>query len=323
MVHYSKASGGRPAGSAKPNGSSPAANLRQTATAAQPDVVEALTRLGFNLNEGRAYATLLRLGPCTGYEVSRRAAIPRSAVYNALRRLVSSGAARSVGSDPERFVATPVEALLELLAKRFEASGEDLRSAIEQMDVHPTEPDAFSVRGYSRILEEAARLINGAAGTLILSGWPRELRTLTKELANAQQRGVYTVIFSHARLPDDLAGIHFSYSLAEQDLEAFWRHRLVLVADERQTLLAATEGSRDDTAMLSEAAAIAEFATGQIALDVTLLAQRHDHDVSEVMAKVLGDRVGRLDELLASGVEPVLAREHGDKAQRRQRRARG
>ena len=38
---------------------------------AEPDVVEALTALGFSLNEGRAYAALLQHGPQTGYEVGQ------------------------------------------------------------------------------------------------------------------------------------------------------------------------------------------------------------------------------------------------------------
>ena len=88
----------------------------------QQDVVQALVALGYSLNEGRAYSALLQAGPSTGYEVSQRANVPRSAVYGALRRLVSSGAARSLAGAPERFVATPAESVLDLLRQRFEAS---------------------------------------------------------------------------------------------------------------------------------------------------------------------------------------------------------
>jgi len=278
-----------------------------------PDVLEALSALGFNLNEARAYAALLGLGPATGYEVGQRAAVPRSAVYAVLRRLVERGAARSLGGSPERFVPTPPAELLALLRKRLDASGRALETAVAELDREPSRPDAFSVKGYDRVLEEAARLCAGARRSLYLSGWPRELALLEGEVAAAQQRGAHVVVFSHSALPDTLAGIHYSYALPEDELERFWRHRLVIVADDTRTLLAATEKARHDTAVLSETAAIAELVTSQIALDITLLAQRHHHDTRKVMARMLGDRVGRLDHLLAAGPPAELGVAHRPK----------
>ena len=105
------------------------------------------------------------------------------------------------------------------------------------------------------------------------------------------------MIFSHATLPD-LAGEHFSYGLEEAALEDFWSHRLVVVADDRRTLIGATEQKDGDDAVVSETSAIAEIATSQIALDITLLCQRVGRDPGATMAKMLGHRVGRLDSLL-------------------------
>ncbi len=266
----------------------------------QSDVVEALVSLGFNLNEGRAYSALLKLGPSTGYEVSQRASVPRSAVYAVLRRLVEDGAARSLPGNPERFMATPPEALLKLLYRRFDASGTSLADAIARLDVAPSVPDAFSVRGYDRVMEEASRIASSAKDTLVISGWPRELDKIGAELAAAQSRDVYTVLFSHAVLGEMLAGIHFSYALPEDGLEGFWEHRLVVVADDHRTLIAATQMNDSDTAVLSETPAIAEFAVGHVALDITLMAQRSKCDISKVMARILGDRVGRLHTLRPS-----------------------
>ena len=298
---------------------SSAAQMRHTEGMVASDVVDALAALGFNLNEGRAYSALLRLGPSTGYQVAQRAGIPRSAVYTALRRLVSAGAARSIPGGPERFVAAPADALIALLTKRFQSSSDSLRNAISHMDVAPAVPDAFSVRGYGRVMEEAARVIGSATQTLAVSGWPRELCAVADDLRAADQRGVYAVLFSHTKLTKEIAGMHFSYGLAQEALEAFWQHRLVIVADDKHTLVGATENANSDTAVLSETPAIAEFAVGQIALDITLLALRHHHDVSDVMARLLGDRVGRLDSLLADQPPPTLGVKHG--AKRRPKKA--
>lgn len=263
-----------------------------------PDVVPALVALGFSLNESRAYAALLQESPATGYEIGVRAQIPRSAVYGVLRRLVNAGAARSIAGSPERFAPAPAEDLLLLLRRRFEASTEQLEEAIRRIDVTPPTPDAFSVRGYERILEEAERLLRGAEQRVVLSGWPREIEQLTGELKRAAKRRVYTIVFSHAALPP-LPGDIFSYGLDERSLEEFWKHRLVVVADDRRSLIGATEMVDSDNAVVSEMSAIAEIATSQVALDITLLSQRTHRDIGGVMAKMLGPRVGRLDTLLA------------------------
>jgi sugar-specific transcriptional regulator TrmB len=264
----------------------------------EPDrIVPALTALGFSLNESRAYAALLVESPATGYEVGVRAQIPRSAVYGVLRRLVKSGAARSIAGSPERFAPAPASDLIDLLRKRFDTSTEALEEAIRHLDVAPPAPDAFTVRGYPRILEEAERLVRGAQERLVISGWPREIEQLVSELKRAAKRKVYAVVFSHAELPT-LPCETFSYGLEEKGLEAFWKHRLVVVADDRRSLVGATEMNDADNAVISETPAIAELAVSQVALDITLLSQRMQRDVGGVMAKMLGDRVGRLDTLI-------------------------
>jgi HTH-type transcriptional regulator, sugar sensing transcriptional regulator len=279
----------------------------------EADLIAALTEHGFSLNESRAYAALLAAGPSTGYEVGQRAQIPRSAVYGALRRLVQAGAARSIRGSPERFVAAPTEALTGLLRDRFESSAQRLETAVRSLDARPPIPDAFSVHGYERVLEEARRLIRTAEDRVVISAWPRELVALADALDEcaAHKRRIW--IFSHASLPDRLPGSHFSYGLEEARLEDFWKHRLVIVADDRRTLIGAVERNDADNAVISETIAIAEIATSQIALDITLLAQRHAFDTNEIMAQILGDRVGRLDELLEGAPEATLGRRAGSR----------
>ena len=260
-------------------------------------LVTALVALGFSLNESRAYGALLEESPATGYEVGVRAQVPRSAVYGVLRRLVKAGAARSIAGSPERFAPAPAEELLALMRKRFDTSTLALEIAMREIDSTPAPPDAFSVHGYDRILEEAERIIHGAKARLVVSGWPREMIHLAAELRRAAKRRVYVVVFSHAELPK-LPGAVFSYGLKEAALEAFWKHRLLLVADDQRTLIGATEKLESDTAVVSETSPIAEVAASQVALDITLLAQRKGRDARAVLAKMLGPRVGRLDSLL-------------------------
>jgi sugar-specific transcriptional regulator TrmB len=260
-------------------------------------VVSALEALGFSLNESRAYVALLQESPATGYEVGVRAQIPRSAVYGVLRRLVKAGAARAIAGAPERFAAAPPQEVLALLRKRFEASTSSLEQSVRSLDTTPQAPDAFSVRGYDRILEEAERLARTAAKKLVVSGWAREIKHLLPELKRAQKRIDLLVVFSHSTLPK-MPGEIFSYGVDEAELETFWKHRLIVVADDRTTLIGATDRVESDSAVLTETPAIAEVATSQISLDITLLCQRSGRDARAVLARMLGDRIGRLDTVL-------------------------
>ena len=192
----------------------------QGSLSAPPAMVAALLELGFHLNEARAYAELTRAGPCTGYEVSRRAGVPRSAVYGVLRRLVDQGAVRSIAGNPERFAATPIASLVAQLRRRFDGSATQLREAATQLDAPPAGPDAFSVRGYERILEEAARVVLGARRTLVLSDWPRELAELRTPLAAAAKRSVYT--WSSRTRPSPTVCRAFTSATAWPS--ASWRH---------------------------------------------------------------------------------------------------
>jgi HTH-type transcriptional regulator, sugar sensing transcriptional regulator len=263
----------------------------------ESELVPALEAVGFSLNESRAYTALLAESPATGYEVGVRAHIPRSAVYAVLRRLVRVGAARSIAGTPERFVPAPFKELQMLLRRRFEISEKALEEAVANSEFRPPPPAAFSVTGYQRVLEEAERIVRGAEARIVVSGWPREIAALATELGNAARRRVHAVVFSHAELPN-LPGEVFSYGLSEAALERFWKHRLIVIADDRRTLIGATEKRPDDDAVISEIPAIADVATSQVALDITLLSQRKKLDVEKTMATMLGPRVGRLDTLM-------------------------
>jgi sugar-specific transcriptional regulator TrmB len=205
--------------------------------------------------------------------------------------------------DPERFAAAPPETVIALLKKRFEQQTGSLEDALARIDARPELPDAYTVRGYTRVMEEAERLVGTAKERVVLSGWPRELAQLTAELKKAQKRKVYVVVFSHAKVGSGVPGEIFSYGLDEVALEEFWKHRLVVVADDLRTLVGATEQATTDQAVVSATPAIAELATSQVALDVTLLAQRQGLDVEKVMAKMLRGRVGKLDTLLDEGTK--------------------
>src|SRR5258706_359378 len=84
----------------------------------------------------------------------------------------------------------------------------------------------------------------------------------------AARRKVRIICFSFCAL-DELPGRVFSYGLEEKDLEAFWKHKLILVVDHARTLMGGTEPTEKSEAVATGHPAITEVALNNIALDIT------------------------------------------------------
>jgi sugar-specific transcriptional regulator TrmB len=262
------------------------------------DILDALTALGFSTNEARAYRGLLVESPATGYEIAQRASIPRSAIYAVLKRLEDDGLVARVEEAPARYAPLPPADLLGVLRRRFEGSLESLDQSIRQLRPPPPPVDLWNVSGYEEVLDRAESLIEGAERYIFLSIWKREAERLAPTLLAASRRKVKLITFSFCAL-EELPGRIFSYGLEERDLEEFWKHKLILIADHTRTLMGGTEPSEKSEAVVTGHPAITEVALNNIALDITLLSQRRKIDVTESMIEMLGDRLGSLDPLVA------------------------
>ena len=262
------------------------------------DILDALTALGFSTNEARAYRGLLVESPATGYEIAQRANIPRSAIYAVLKRLEEGGLVARVEESPAKYAPLPPTDLYGVLRRRFEGSLGSLEESLRRMRPPPPPVDLWNVSGYDEVMDRAAALIDGAERFLFLSLWRREATRLKAPLDKAGRRGVRITAFSFSAL-EGVPGRVFSYGLDEGDLEAFWKHKIILVVDHGRTLMGGAEPSDRSEAVVTGHPAITEVALNNIALDITLLSQRKKIDATDSMVEMLGDRLGSLDPLVA------------------------
>jgi sugar-specific transcriptional regulator TrmB len=262
------------------------------------DILDSLSALGFSTNEARAYKGLLVESPATGYEIAQRASIPRSAIYAVLKRLEDDGLVARVEESPARYAPLPPQDLLGVLRRRFEGSLKGLDEAVRRLRPPPPPVDLWNVSGYEEVLDRAESLIQAAEKFVFLSVWRREAERLLPALEAAAKRKVKLITFSFCAL-DDHPGRVYSYGLEEQDLEAFWKHKLILVVDHNRTLMGGAEPGDKSEAVVTGHPAITEVALNNIALDITLLSQRKKLDATESMIEMLGDRLGSLDPLVS------------------------
>jgi len=135
-----------------------------------------LTPFGFTPTESLVYATLLRLGPSTGYAVARGARLARANAYGALEGLVSRGAATRTPppARPARYRPTDPQSLLAQLAtlqgEALDRLGRELRNLSR-----PGEPIIREVSGSRAVanllMQLVARAERSVKGVMALELW--------------------------------------------------------------------------------------------------------------------------------------------------------
>jgi sugar-specific transcriptional regulator TrmB len=249
-------------------------------------IVDALTELNFTATDARAYIALLKGAPATGYEISARSGLPRSAIYTVLKKLEASGLINAIQQEPARYVPLPPERLFELLESRFQRNLTQLKDSLKSLRGKTAEAPTWTVHGYPALLEQAEQLIGGAKETLVGSLWGREAMSLAPRFREAVGRDVECIFFSFTPLPEGI-GHTYSYGIREEKLEGYWEHKVILVADHTRALIGGAQQTEHTQAVITEVPALIEVAVSNLVLDLTLFGQRHKHDMSDVIAKLI------------------------------------
>lgn len=240
----------------------------------------ALLELGFSQYEARCYVGLLGPDPQTGYGVAKVTGVPQPKVYEALRKLVSRGAAREITGEPVRFMAVPPDELFSNLKLAFEdrlalayetsrkVAGSGASSNLEQVE---------RLDQLSQVTEAARQSIEAAERRVYLSASPAELQTLRAPIEDAVERGVDVVLLSFGRVPFVMEGLRVFHH-ASTDGAVFRHHQarhVALVADSRQTVYGVAPDGHAWHGIVTASVPIIAAVKGFI---------RHDIDMQQVYA---------------------------------------
>jgi sugar-specific transcriptional regulator TrmB len=260
-------------------------------------VVELLQEFGLSANASKAYLTLLKNNPSTGYEISTQSGIPRSAIYSVLSRLEALGLINSVGELPKRYVAISPAALVEHLDHLHADRLHQLTEALDSLDIDEEAFDFWHLHGYRNLILKLREVIKGAREKVFLSAWAREVAALENELREADRRGVAVTLFSFCKLPFEI-GETVSYGLDERELRKVWNPKIILVVDHTTTVMGSAVDKSDSRAIWTQNQAITEIATNHIILDITLAGPRLNFDPNPIVRKVMRRPDIHLDRLL-------------------------
>lgn len=240
------------------------------------DLTTKLTEIGLTRNEALAYQTLVREASeagLTGYEVAARSGIPRSAVYNVLRRLERAGGAFCTGEGPARYLPTRPGPFIEGMRERVNQRFHEAIDALEQLPPRATPEPVWVLSAYEDLMGRAEQLMRGSTHAIWCSLWPREASRLQAVLEDAAAGGQHVVVHCPTSLPVHPRGVSV-WANVDSDDRLNWDHRILVVIDGEVALLGGAEPHNDNQAVLTRNPSLLDVAIQHLILDITLLAQR-------------------------------------------------
>lgn len=212
----------------------------------QQDIIEQLQRTGLSGYEAKAYTVLLAAGvPLNGYEVAKRSGVPRSTVYEVLRKLLSRGLAFEVRAEEgTAYLPLQAETLVSRLRREFEESASFLEEALRSVSTPPQATVMHHLRDRGSVLERAREIIRTAREDLWLSMWPEEAEELGSELPEAERKGVEVFLLVFDQNPHQYAVRTYPHRFFSPDtvLERVGCRLLVAVSDRRRVLIGGAAG---------------------------------------------------------------------------------
>ena len=201
---------------------------------------ERFARLGVSEYESRVYAALLAFNPATAYEAAKEAGVPTSKVYEVLDRLETRGMVRAVADDGrKRYVPQPPEDFVEATRRRLGDTLDALKTELADLGGPRDTAHVWSVSDTAALLDKASRMVQSAAGTVLVSAWNIEARALAPFVNAAHQRGVKTafVHFGAGELEVDTGVGVFRHPIEETLYAEKGGRGLTVVADGREALM--------------------------------------------------------------------------------------
>lgn len=201
------------------------------------DLQAALVAVGFTEYEARVYLALLDNAPDTGYQISKRAGVPRSMVYEALGRLRARGAVLETReSRGTLYRPLPPDVLLDHHEAEQRHLLEGLRRGLTTVFEATDDDRVWTISGAPVVLAYAAQIINRAQTELFVVVGDADLAILTADIRAACERGlrVGTLLTGHGTLDCGEVAYHPPLESELQELHG----TLIVVADRQEVLIA-------------------------------------------------------------------------------------
>lgn len=202
-----------------------------------------LHQLGFSEYEAKAYITLLKSNPVTGYELSKNSGVPRSMIYQTLQRLIDKGAVLSIMGQPIKYIPTNSQELLGRFRDNYNALVENLSEDLSQLSSVVDYSYFWNLKGYTSIIDKTKQLIMDTKDSLYLSAYTEEIKHLEPQLLDVHNRGCKIEILCRGKVDLPIPNIYPAQDRSQDEDKNLGRW-LTVISDLKDVLIG--EGLQDN-----------------------------------------------------------------------------
>lgn len=260
-------------------------------------IANQMKSLGFTAYEAKAYISLLKNNPATRYELAKASGVPRSAIYDTIRKLEAMGAVNGSYTEPKKYMPLPPEQLFEMLERQFKESVREVSESVKDLETTIEPGHLWNILGYKNMIHKAREMIDRAENTIYVSIWQREADELKEEFKKAYNRGVKTIAFSFTDLVIAAEWV-YNYKLEEDELEGIWDHKIILVVDQQELLMGEADYRNPKKTAWTHNTALVDIAINHMILDLTLYGIRNNIDIGDIVVSMQKSHLGGLQDLL-------------------------
>lgn len=200
-----------------------------------------LAAIGFTEYEAKVYLALLAEHPSTGYQLSKLSGVPRSMVYEALKRLHGRGAAlETIEGRTTLYRPVPPQVLLDRHEREHNRLLHELRSGLTRVYGANDDDRVWTISGKATVMAYARQILDSAAADTYLVLTDPDLRSLEEAIRAADARGVPLNILLTGKSEWDTGRVAHHPPL-ESELQEVTA--MMLVAEEGGEMLVASEAA--------------------------------------------------------------------------------
>ncbi|MGI5172757.1 TrmB family transcriptional regulator [Treponema sp. OMZ 840] len=201
-----------------------------------------LKNFGFTESESRVYVSLLESGPCTGYEVSKISAVPRSKVYGVLETLLQKGAVALTRRDKKiLYNAQSVSEVSGVIEKKITENLNRLRKQAQEIGEPESKEDIWNLYSMDAVKVKIYEMLNRASKEICVQIWADELDSCMEDCLVKKQRELGKVLV----VLYDLSGKYktkithvYKHGFEQEKLAELGNRWLVVTVDGEETLSA-------------------------------------------------------------------------------------
>lgn len=201
------------------------------------ELIEKLTSLGMTEYEAKVYIALLSEYPVTGYQVAKRAGVPRSMVYEALSRLETRGAVLMTREKKAGYYR-PVDpsVILDRYAETARKKAEELKGSLASLYTRRDDGRVWNFTGHDDAVHHARGMCADAEREIMIVLGDADLAVLEDDLRSAYDRGVRLGVMLTGDATFDVGDV-IRHPKHETELHQLGG-TILAVADERECLIA-------------------------------------------------------------------------------------